>query len=67
MATTGATREVQMKKSGLSTADHVEQSLKLGGNRLSTMVARFVALLRFQYTTERTYKKTNLKSKYDIQ
>jgi hypothetical protein len=54
------------KKSGSQTATSVEAKKKQPGNKLSTMVARLVALIIHRYTIEKTYKKENLKSKYDI-
>jgi len=60
-----ATLEINMKKeSGSSNVDHVEQSPKLGGNKLLTIVARAVALLKYRYITKRTYNKNSLKKKY---
>lgn len=44
----------------------MEENPKLGGNKLSMMVARFIVLIKYQYITKITYQKTNLKSKYDI-
>lgn len=65
VAMIGAILGVKMKKSGSSTAVYVAAKIKLHGNKLLTRVARFAALLRFQYITQKKYKKKNLKAKYE--
>ena len=65
VATTGVTLGTAMtKENGSSNAEPAEESPKLGGNKLLTMVARFVALIKYRYITKRTYEKNSLKEKY---
>lgn len=66
MATIGVTQGVLMRrKNGSWTVAHAVARMRLHGSRLSTTVVRFAALIKFQYTTEKAYKKNNLRSKYE--
>jgi hypothetical protein len=66
VAMNGAALGVKMKtNNGSWTVASAVAKVRLHGSRLSTMAVRFAALIKFQYITEKAYKKNNLKSKYE--
>jgi hypothetical protein len=64
-ATTGVVQGVNVKtRYGSQTVVVAALKPKRSGSKLLTMVARYVALIKYQYITKRAFEKNSLRSKY---